>query len=219
MKITLLILIFLPLKLLADDFMSPYFLPDSLKTKPRTAVKVSDDKKETASDAKKEDTKKKETSKEDEKEKKKKKEDFVPLRKPTRALFQSLILPGWGQYYNDKKVKACIFLGMEVFLITGIIYNAIRAHDNYSLSQEAANRNDQNNADYYYNRYLSFYRRREDFIWYKVAWALVAMADAYVDAYMHGFDSDIDIGIYDKQPQKRVKFFFNNNNIGFSFTF
>jgi hypothetical protein len=203
MRIVTLLLLVLLSKAFADDFMSPYIVPEG-QYKRMSSVRISEDKPDST---KKDTTGVKETavdSTSTTKKKKKEKQDFIPLRNPTRALFQGLILPGWGQWYNDKKIKAGIFLGIEAFFITGITYNAFRAHDNYKLAYEAARRGDKETTDYYYGRYDKFYRQREDFIWYTVTWALVSMADAYVDAYMHGFDSDVDIGIYDNQPKNKL---------------
>ena len=40
------------------------------------------------------------------------------VKKPGRAFFQSLLIPGWGQYYSGAKVRALIMFGLEATAVT-----------------------------------------------------------------------------------------------------
>ena len=40
------------------------------------------------------------------------------IKKPGRAFFQSLLIPGWGQYYSEAKIRALIMFGLEATAVT-----------------------------------------------------------------------------------------------------
>ncbi len=104
--------------------------------------------------------------------------DTTVTKNPTGAMLRSLVVPGWGQFYNGKWFKGLLVAGTEI----GLVANA------YVLNQwakEATNEDDR----YFYldNRNLSF--------WILGATILYSMADAYVDAQLYNFDESPDLSL------------------------
>jgi len=93
------------------------------------------------------------------------------VKNPTAAMLRSLALPGWGQWYNEKKFKAVVMMGAEL----GLVADAI-------VQNQLAARSEQ-----FYER--EYYRNNRSLaIWWLGAVILYSMADAYVDAHLFGFD-------------------------------
>ena len=92
--------------------------------------------------------------------------DSIPTRNPKLALYLSII-PGGGQIYNHKYLKALIFAG-------AFTYYSIRY-------QDAAKVYNESNLD-------SDHRKRNDQAWMMgLTWAL-GLIDSYVDAQLYNFD-------------------------------
>jgi hypothetical protein len=104
-------------------------------------------------------------------------------RSPSGALLRSAVLPGWGQFYNDRPVKGMILgtleLGLLAFLITEHA-SAEAARDDYYQSGDPADE----------ASYEKHSDRRLDLIWYTSAAWLYGMLDAYVDAHLFAFDEE-----------------------------
>lgn len=103
----------------------------------------------------------------------------VPLRKsPTGAMLRSMALPGWGQWYNEKRIKAVVIMGAEAGLvIDAIVQNQLAARSGADYERE-----------YYRNN-------RSLAIWWLGAVILYSMADAYVDAHLFDFDERPDLSL------------------------
>ncbi|MBL7192131.1 hypothetical protein ISS30_10595 [bacterium] len=98
---------------------------------------------------------------------------------PSGAMWRSLILPGWGQYYNRKYVKSAVTAGSELSLIYAIYYQ--------DFEYNKAKRSDD---DYR----AKFYRNdRNKLIWWLTGFLLYSMADAYVDAHLINFNVSEDL--------------------------
>ena len=97
-----------------------------------------------------------------------------PLQKkiPSKALLRSLILPGWGQVYNEQNLKAVLVFVAEVGLIGTSIY----------WDQLASEQPDQSDTQFLYQDY------RNTSLWFLAGTVLLSMLDAYVDAYLFDFD-------------------------------
>jgi len=95
---------------------------------------------------------------------------------PSKALLHSLVVPGWGQMDNGKKLKAALFFAAEAVCIGGYIYMNHRVENDDVSDWERENlRTDRNT-----------------FLIYWMASKLFGIMDAYVDAQLAGFDiSDI----------------------------
>ncbi len=103
---------------------------------------------------------------------------------PTKALFKSMVLPGWGQYGNKKKLKALIFVSIDIWMISKALSHKKKANDlwnKYDSFDDIATRNT------YYELYNSERNLRNKFTWYAVITSFFAMFDAYVDAHLSGF--------------------------------
>jgi len=92
-------------------------------------------------------------------------------KSPSGALVRSLVVPGWGQWYNGKKLKAVIVFGVEAGLISTAVYW------NRTATQ-ARQKSDR----------LYFEDKRNLAVWYLVGTVVLSMLDAYVDAQLSDFD-------------------------------
>ncbi len=102
--------------------------------------------------------------------------DSVRLPSPRGAMIRSILFPGWGQYYNGKKLKAAFVFAVETGIISATVYWNGRA----KRAQDAEHR----------SLYLE-YRNRG--IWYLGLAILLSVGDAYVDAQLAGFDVSPDL--------------------------
>ncbi|MDR1169806.1 MAG: DUF5683 domain-containing protein [Prevotellaceae bacterium] len=55
------------------------------------------------------------------------------------ALWRSMIIPGWGQFYKRKANKGIIFLTTEVAVVSGLAFCEIRCSNNWRKSIETTN--------------------------------------------------------------------------------
>ena len=108
-----------------------------------------------------------------------------PLKSPRGAVFRSMILPGWGQWYNEKPFKALLVLGLHGAL-AGSSY---RYHQKWLDESETSENPDK-----------GIRGRRNTYNWFLAVSYLLNMADAYVDAYLFKFDEAMDITF---QPNAR----------------
>lgn len=90
-----------------------------------------------------------------------------PLKSPWGATVRSLMIPGWGQVYNDQYLKAGLFSGL-------IGYVGYTIYDNDRLYKRT-----------HEGRYLD---QRTRFYWYLGLTYLLMLGDAQVDAYLYKFD-------------------------------
>lgn len=111
----------------------------------------------------------------------------VVIRKtnPTGALLRSAFVPGWGQFYNRKYIKATIFAAGESWLAIGI-YNDWKKADRHR-------KNFQSSTDPIYqalefNKFQDFRDSRNLKMWILAAGVFYSMFDAYVDAQLSDFN-------------------------------
>ncbi|MDD3642788.1 MAG: DUF5683 domain-containing protein [Candidatus Krumholzibacteria bacterium] len=116
-------------------------------------------------------------------------------KSPRTAMLCALLVPGLGQIYNEKPLKAAIAMGAEMFYLLRIIDNARRE------SREADLRDSFPkyvpcglegadiclNSDWrYHNAWMEEYKERKiDWVWWSAGTVLVIVLDAYVDAHLH----------------------------------
>jgi len=97
-------------------------------------------------------------------------------RSPKAAMYRSLVFPGWGQWYNEKKFKSVLVFAAETSVIAGIFIQ----HHRFTNSVTEHKRN--------------FYKDdRNKFVWWLGGVIIFSMLDAYVDAYLQNFDLDMNI--------------------------
>ncbi len=117
------------------------------------------------------------------------------VKSPTGAMIRSLVIPGWGQFYNKKYFKAILVFGAEFGLLANSIY----------LNQQcqASDTNDEREF-YINNRNLSN--------WWLLGVILLSMTDAFVDAHMSDFDENPDLSFLRMTP------FGTDGHIGIQFS-
>lgn len=104
------------------------------------------------------------------------------------ALLRSVAVPGWGQFYNRRYIKAGVVFIAESFFI----YEAARwwkkTEDQYDKVLLTPEDQDQ---FYQFQLYKSYRGTRDDYLWLVGITVFVSMFDAYVDAHLAGFDVDL----------------------------
>ena len=100
--------------------------------------------------------------------------DTLQIKSPIGAAIRSLLIPGLGQIYNGKKMKAVLAAGGEGILI-------------YSIYNENKKFNDTKDVKYR--------ERRNTLQWWFVFVLGISAVDAYVDAYLDRFNENMNISI------------------------
>lgn len=78
-------------------------------------------------------------------------------RSPRKAMFRSLLLPGWGQAYAKKEWKTAIFAGVEVGAIVGIaVMNYLGKEKGREAVDFAENNYSKDNFVEFYEKYKSY---------------------------------------------------------------
>jgi hypothetical protein len=107
----------------------------------------------------------------------------VPHRSPTGALLRSAVIPGWGQFYNSEPLKGLGYGALQAGLLGWVLYEnnrADEARENHRLTGDPA----------WEQAYEEHYNRRRSLIWYTAGAWVLSMLDAYVDAYLFGFEAE-----------------------------
>lgn len=105
---------------------------------------------------------------------------------PTGALIRSAIVPGWGQVYNRKYIKAVIIAAGESWLAYGI-YNDWKEADEHQRNFQSAT----DDPAYQASEFAKFTDARDQRnlkMWILAAGIFYSMFDAYVDAQLANFD-------------------------------
>ena len=106
-----------------------------------------------------------------------------PVKSPMGAVLRSALLPGWGQVYNEQYTKAGIAFGLNAYFI----YKIMDFHQQWRQTHDQG-----------------FRDRRNLYTWYFGAAYALTLLDAYVDAYLYGFDRAMEIGVLPSvQPENR----------------
>jgi hypothetical protein len=111
----------------------------------------------------------------------------------TGAVLRSLVLPGWGQFYNDSYYKAVAFALIEGIQISGIygFHNKMlkaKRQDNHPELQRsrAAYMAALRPGDFQNEQ--RYRERRNKTLWWFTGIVLLSLGDAYVDAQLYGID-------------------------------
>ena len=107
----------------------------------------------------------------------------MPYRSPTGALLRSAVIPGWGQFYNREPLKGLGYGSLQAGLLGWVLYENSRAdeaRENHQLTGDPA----------WEQAYEEHYNRRRSLIWYTAGAWVLSMLDAYVDAYLFGFEAE-----------------------------
>jgi len=100
--------------------------------------------------------------------------DSTRIKTPKGAMYRSLAIPGWGQWYNGNKYKSAVIFTAETGCAAGYFIQNHRL-SNSKIPQE---------REYYRGD-------RNKYAWWFIGIILYSVLDAYVDAYLHDFDRDM----------------------------
>lgn len=129
--------------------------------------------------------------------------DSMRVVSPRSALIRSAIIPGWGQLYVKKPLKAVMYISLEAYHIYRVVeYNSIYQYVKdtkesvgvvvwNSLSE--AEKKEQVKAVTGYDLSLNTWRPREKrnkYAWWCFGIYIIGMLDAYVDAHLYNFPSN-----------------------------
>ncbi|MBT3299294.1 MAG: hypothetical protein HN657_06050, partial [Candidatus Marinimicrobia bacterium] len=101
-------------------------------------------------------------------------QDSTRFFSPKKAAYSALI-PGGGQIYNRKYIKAGLVVGLEIWAYTSYLRNAkyYNQYEEYS------------GLEFSQSRYL---KKRNKYVWWTGFIWLYSMIDAVVDAHLHPFE-------------------------------
>ena len=106
---------------------------------------------------------------------------------PRFVMMRSLLIPGWGQFYNHAYIKAAAVAGGEIWLLTALS-SANRDLDQLQLQVEAARASGDAaalaSATQAYNDKLNHFVSTQ---WLLGGVVVYALLDAYVDAHFRHF--------------------------------
>ena len=108
---------------------------------------------------------------------------------PFKVMMRSAVLPGWGQVYNGKLLKAGVVVAGEGFLVYKAFSELSKendAVDRISNSSPGTPEYDQAVEDR-----ESHMNQKINYIWWAVAVHLLQMADAYVDANLADWSAEV----------------------------
>ena len=136
------------------------------------------------------------------------------------AMLCALLVPGLGQLYNEKGLKAGIAMGIETFYLSKILVNsknAARAKNNRDaldeyIPYETAEgdtvwvlNQEWQSYDWWYEEYNE---RVKDWVWWSAATLFIIVIDAYIDAHLHDMRFKIEAAPADKKISMSYNFRF-----------
>jgi putative lipoprotein len=119
-------------------------------------------------------------------------------KSPRGALIRSLIIPGWGQFYNQKYIKSVLFLTVETYCISNYLKQYHKLQSAQSFADEEQYRDG-----------------KSLWAWRFIGAHLLDMTDAYVDAQLSGFDAgpELSLHLFPDLNEKRIIQFQYKGNI------
>jgi hypothetical protein len=130
-----------------------------------------------------------------------------PFDEPRYVMLRSLVIPGWGQFYNRAWVKALLVAGVEVQMARKVI-DDVRALDRLQEQIDEARRNQDDITE---GARVSDYNARLDTLtgreWWLGAVVAYALLDAYIDAHFRNFEAEFeyDPALPGGEPTARVR--------------
>ena len=119
------------------------------------------------------------------------------VKSPTGAMIRSLVFPGWGQWYNNKKLKALLIFGTEV----GLLANSIYLNQKYlEWNQKFKGSEPGYEQDVIIANREFYINNRNSSNWWLVGAILFSIADAFVDAHLSNFDESSDLSFLNISP-------------------
>ncbi|MFQ6002208.1 MAG: DUF5683 domain-containing protein [Candidatus Zixiibacteriota bacterium] len=109
-------------------------------------------------------------------------------KSPMGALFRSIVIPGWGQFYNGKYFKSLMVFGTETTFITLAVIEGTRRNEHKRNFQNLPQ--DHPDKDWEFEQFRFYEDRRNLFLWITAGIVFISMFDAYVDAQLYNFDKE-----------------------------
>jgi len=112
-------------------------------------------------------------------------ETTPPVEKsPPGAAIRSAILPGWGQFYTENRLKGILFAGAQVGLFS-LWWTEKRAGDRdldvYHSTGDTS----------FYNSGISHRNRASSYFSWGLVVSLASVLDAYIDAHLYRFEEKV----------------------------
>jgi hypothetical protein len=106
-----------------------------------------------------------------------------PGKSPFWAVVASTVIPGGGQFYCENYPRGAGFCCAQATLTAMTLYEHVLTGESwkrYLATGDAAD----------YGDYEHHFDRRNDLLWWDAGVWVLAAADAFVDAHMHGFGKE-----------------------------
>jgi hypothetical protein len=122
-----------------------------------------------------------------------------PIKSPWGATVRYLILPGWGQWYNESYIKSFLYTGLVSF----VGYKVYQNNQDYKeasrkireLQRLAEDQQDASLLGKLKSDKTNYKDNRSRYSWYFGLAYLIMLTDAHVDAYLYKFDETIKIAV------------------------
>ena len=116
--------------------------------------------------------------------------DSTLIKNPRQAFLFSLV-PGGGQFYNQKYIKGSLVMGLETLALYSWLENS-KIYKNYDSEEYSLRK----------NRYLE---KRNKYAWWVIFLYFYSMIDAMVDAHLSPFDDIMSTSIEDTRGENKEK--------------
>ena len=106
----------------------------------------------------------------------------IKSKSPKGAMIRSAIIPGWGQVYNKKYIKALVYLGGEMYFASRYISldDKIKKMTVDGISEAIIEDKE---------------HERNGWLWLLGGGYLLALGDAFVDAHLYGLYDDTKLSV------------------------
>lgn len=113
------------------------------------------------------------------------------LIKNSRQAFLFSLVPGGGQFYNQKYIKGSLVMGLETLAFYSWLENS-KIYKNYD-------------SDIYSLRQNRYLEKRNKYAWWVIFLYFYSMIDAMVDAHLSPFDEIMSTSIDDVRGEDNEK--------------
>lgn len=120
-------------------------------------------------------------------------------KNPKLAMLCALLMPGLGQIYNERPVKAVIAFGAETFYLSRVVLNKRYAERQRNLRDQYDPSDSTQVSTWHFHdsRAIGYDDRALDWIWWAAGAIAVIVLDAYVDAHLHDMRIEVE-----KRPEE-----------------